>query len=397
MPGEARSYRRLLLDRQFGPFVGAALLSNIGNWFHVVTSVIVVHELTGSAFMVGLISFANFAAFLVLTPLAGVVTDRTSRRRVLVLAQSGSALAAAGLAITFLIGHGSAVGVLVASLLLGVGSVFSIPATLSVVPELVPPADHGAGLALNTISINVARMVGPVLGAFVLTQAGAGPAFAVNAASFAVYALVCRRLPIPAAVATTTRVDGRYRVALRAVRCNRELRAAFGCVVVVGVLLEPNTTLAPALAEAVGSSESLVGFVVGAFGAGALLGAPMAKRPRILCMPTARAGFAFAAGGTAAIMLAPHPAALLAGFGLLGAGYLAAVTALTTQIQVAVPIVLRGRVMALWSQLLLGVRPISSVVLGGLTDLASVRVASAALLVLAVVGWSLAGRPPRAL
>lgn len=395
MATESRSYRQLLLDRGFGPFIGAALLSNIGNWFHVVTSVIVVHELTGSAFMVGLISLANFAAFLVLTPLAGTVTDRFPRRHVLVSAQSGSALAAGGLAVVFLLGHDSAWAVLVASLLLGIGATFSLPATLSVVPELVPAADHGAGIALNTIAINVARVIGPVLGAVVLTNAGAGPAFAVNAGTFVVYALVCRRLPIPVSLGRSdARVDGRYRVALRAVRGDRALLAAFGCVVVVGVLLEPTTTLAPSLAVAVGVDESFVGFVVAAFGAGALLGAPMARRPRLLGMPVARAGFSLAATGTAVMTAAWHPGPLLVGFSLLGAGYLTAVTSLTTQIQVAVGDELRGRVMALWSQLLLGVRPLSSVSLGGAADLVSVRMAAASLVVLSLVGWWLAGHTP---
>lgn len=84
-----RSYHELLVDPRLGPFLGASMISNVGNWFHIVTSVIVVYELTGSAFVVGLISFSNFAAFLVLTPVAGSTTDRFPRREVLLVAQSG--------------------------------------------------------------------------------------------------------------------------------------------------------------------------------------------------------------------------------------------------------------------------------------------------------------------
>lgn len=382
---ESRGFGQLVRDRQFGPFLGAALLSNVGNWFHIVTSVIVVYELTGSATMVGLISFSNFAAFLFLTPLAGATADRFPRREVLLRAQSGSAIVAGALAVAFLSGHGSAAVVLGASLLLGIGSVFSIPATLTVVPELVRPADHAAAITLNTMSVNVARMIGPVLGAVVLAHYGAGLAFAVNSVTFLAYALVCRRLP-RADSTDVVSSDGRYRVVLRLVVGRADLRALFGCVLLVGVLLEPNTTLVPVLVETAGGSDAMVGWVVGCFGAGALLAAPLARRPTLAGVPVVRVGFLLAAGGMVVTSMATQPVLLLVGFGLLGAGYLTAISSLTTEIQQALDPTLRGRVMALWSQVLLGVRPISSLTLGVVTDVSTVRVASLLVAVAAAAG-----------
>lgn len=386
-PERPRSYRRLALDPRFGPFLGAALVSNVGNWFHVVTSVIVVYELTGSALVVGLISFSNFAAFLFLTPLAGTTTDRFPRREVLASAQAGSVIVAALLAAAFLTGRGSAVVVLAASLLLGVGSVFSIPATLSIVPELVGDRDHTVAITLNTMAINVARMIGPVAGAFVLAQAGAGVAFAVNSASFAVFALVCLWLPGAPRGSADRGGDRRYRAALSLVWRDPSLRMLFAGVLVVGVLLEPNTTLAAPVADVVGAPSAFVGWIVGAFGAGALLGGVPARRTVILGLPTSSAGFATAAVALVAIATARSAWLVLLGFAGLGAGYLAAISALTTAIQRRAPAAIRGRVMALWSQLLLGIRPVSSLVLGALTDLSSVRVATWLLVALAVLGW----------
>lgn len=290
--------------------------------------------------------------------------------------------------------------VLGASLLLGVGSVFSIPATLSVVPELVDESDLSVAITLNTMGINLARMVGPVVGALVLAGAGAGRAFAVNALSFLVFALVCRRLPTASRTETTDdptapTEDRRYRAALTLVWRDRTLRLLMLCVVVVGVLLEPNTTLAAPLADSVGAGESFVGTIVGAFGAGALLSGSLVRRTTVGGMPTASAGFLAAAVGLTAVSLATAPQVVLVGFALLGAGYLATISLLTTQIQLSAPQAVRGRVMALWSQLLLGVCPVSSLVLGGLTDLLWVQVATWSLVALCGVGWWLSARAHR--
>lgn len=241
----------------------------------------------------------------------------------------------------------------------------------------------------------------PSVGALVLTGAGAGPAFAVNALSFLVFALVCRRLPTASRTEATDddptapTDDRRYRAALTLVWRDRTLRLLMLCVVVVGVLLEPNTTLAAPLADSVGAGKAFVGTIVGAFGAGALLSGSLVRRTTVGGMPTASAGFLAAAVGLTTVSLATAPQVVLVGFALLGAGYLATISSLTTQIQLAAPQAVRGRVMALWSQLLLGVRPVSSLVLGGLTDLLWVQVATWSLVALCGVGWWLSARAHR--
>lgn len=385
-----RPYTRLARDRRFAPFVGAGLVSNVGNWFHVITSVIVVFDMTDSALMVGLVSFANFAAFLVLTPLAGSLTDRFAHRDVLLWAQVGSTLTAGLLGLAFILGNGSVSLVIVVSLLLGIGSAFSIPAMLSIVPDLVHRSDHGAAITMNAMAINVARLIGPVLGAAVLTASGPGAAFMMNALSFLVYALVVYRLPQRAHSSPVDRdPDGRYRVALKLVWSQPPLRRRFLGIAIVGVLLEPNTTLTAPLAASLGSPSGLVGPLVAAFGAGALLGAWPSRRTGLTRVPLGAVGFAVAAGSLAMVVLGRVPVLALIGFAGLGAGYLITISALTTEIQQAVPIGVRGRVMALWSQVLLGARPVTALVLGGIADSVNVQAALIVVALLAALGVGL--------
>ena len=152
-------------------------------------------------------------------------------------------------------------------------------------------------------------------------------------------------------------------------------------VAALGIALDPVTTLSPALVASLGASDELVGVFVAAFGGGAIVAGLANVHTRLngrFAFPGA-VGLGAACAGLAIAGVAPLVPVALFGYAVLGAGYLVAITDVTTRIQERVPERLRGRVMALWSWVLMGVRPAAAAASGALADAQSVGLALLAL------------------
>ncbi len=389
-----RGSSALLRDPTFGPFFAGNLVSNCGTWFQNVAAAVVVFNLTRSALLVGAVSVMQFLPSLVLAPWAGAVTDRVDRRRLLLASQLLSAAAAGGLAVwTALVGVEGLPGpwpVLAAALVIGVGYAFSVPAMQALVPALVPPRDLDAAIALNSVTFNVARAVGPALGAVALVALGPAAAFGVNTVSF--LALIVALIVIrPRAVERRTGGDGSVREGLRYVRADRTTLLLLIGVTGLGFGTDPVNTLSPPMAAALGGSDALVGWLVSAFGFGAAASAfgVRAVRRRVSLERLGPAGLALLAAGMVGFAASPGPVAAILSLAMSGVGFLLAITALTTRIQLRIEDSMRGRVMALWSVAFLGSRPVAALVNGGIGDLvgprAGVAVAAAITLAMAVV------------
>jgi MFS family permease len=380
----ARNPYALLGDRNFGPFVAANFVSNIGNWFHIIAAVLLIYELTQSAFMTGLVSIMTFGAFLLLSPLAGGVTDRFDRRRLLMVTQAGAGLFAGVLALwAWLTGASQVWPVLAITGLMGVAQVFSIPTMMALVPALVPEKDLSPAIALNTVGINVARALGPALAGVVTATADVSVAFAVNAASFfvlvaALAAVAPRRIEEAGEHERSAEPDGNLWAGARYVWRDRRLCLLLLGVASIGVAMDPTSTLTAPLASLFGGGEALVGWFVSAFGAGAVLASVVADRlGRVVPLVSSGAGgLALCSVALVALAASPTRVVALVAFGLLGAGYLLGITDITTEMQRRSPGRLRGRVMALWSQVLLGSRPVAAALTGGLADAASPRLSA---------------------
>lgn len=367
----------LLRERDYAPFVTANLVSNAGNWFHVIAAVLVVFEMTGSATMVGLVSAATFGIFLLLSPVAGWVTDRVDRRRLLISSQSFSAAAAAALAVWTAVGLPSHWPVIGLSAVIALGFVFGIPAMLALVPALVPPEDLAPAIALNTVAINLARVVGPAAGAMIVVRYGAAVAFAVNAASFvAIIAalLVVRPRPQLRAQEGERSIVGGIAFMWRD---RRSIVLLIG-VGAIGFAMDATSTLTPPIAAMLDAGEPLVGWLVSAFGLGAVATSFGHRRLSVRTRHVAPIGIALCGAGLGVVAVSVAPWMALGGFAILGSGYLLGITDLTTELQHRSPEELHGRIMAVWSQVLLGARPIAALATGGLADAWSPRAASAA-------------------
>jgi MFS family permease len=386
-PPLARSTVALLTDRTFGPYFFGNLASNIGTWFQQVTAAVVVFELTGSALVVGLVAVLQFLPSLLLAPWSGAAADRFDRRRLLLVAQTPAALAAAALAATTLtVGLDDfpyAWPVLAAAAVIGLAQAFSVPAMQALVPGLVPEADLAQAVALNSVTFNLARAVGPALGAVTLVALGPGVAFSVNAASYlALIAALSVIRSRPVARPARASVWGGF----RHLRADPVMGALLVGVAALGFGADPVITLAPALADGLlgpagtaAGRGALVGGLVSMFGVGAVLAmlAVPASRDRLGHRGTAIAGLCVLAAGMISVALAPSPPWAMGAMAIGGFGFLLAVTALTSLMHLRINEQIRGRMMALWGIAFLGSRPLAAFLDGLVADAFSPELAAA--------------------
>ena len=162
----------------------ATLASNIGTWMHDVGAGWLMTSLSPSPVMVALVQTATTLPIFLLALPAGALSDIVDRRRHLIAAQFFLATVAAVLGAMTLAGHTTAwtlVGLTFAS---GVGTALMLPAWASITPELVPRDQLQAAIALNSLGINVARAIGPAIAGVVVSTAGTGAVFVLNALSY---------------------------------------------------------------------------------------------------------------------------------------------------------------------------------------------------------------------
>jgi MFS family permease len=387
---EPRSIGRVLVDRNVWPYFGGNLLSNCGTWFQNIAQAILVFRLTGSVLAVGVVNFAQFIGVFALAPWAGAAADRFDRRRLLVVAQLGAvavtallaALTSAGLATTPLV-----IGL---ALILGLSTAFAIPALQALVPALVEPPDLPPAIALNSLTFNLARAIGPVAGAVVVARLGIAAAFGLNSLSYValIIGLVLIR-PRPVAM-RASRERPRLSESIKLVARDAQLGALLLTVAAISLTQDPVTTLTPAFAtEVLHRPDTLTGTLVGLFGAGSVLAAvtiagrryEIDRRLPIMCAVLAGAMAAFALSST----LPVAAIALVVG----GFAFLATNTAATTALQLGIEEEQRGRVMALWSVAFLGTRPFGSLIDGSVAHSAGLRAAGLVMAVPSLVAAAL--------
>jgi len=271
---------------------------------------------------------------------------------------------------------------------------FAIPAIQAMVPDLVDPEDLAPAMAMSSLTFNLARAVGPVLAAVVIKTLGIPWAFALNGLSFTalIVALsVIRPRPQQRVVGASTRL--RDSVAL--VRNDARLLAFFIAVTAVSLTVDPITTLTPGFStEIFHRSDTLTGYLVGAFGLGAVVAVRFIPRGN-LRLRTFSVTLAILATGMVAFGLSRSvPVALVALF-VAGLGYLMTVAGTTTAIQLEVDDEHRGRIMALWSIAFLGLRPVGALLDGFVGHAVGLRQAvllMAAPAIVVAIGLAIADR-----
>lgn len=394
----ARGWLRLLVDPLFGSYFLGRTLASAGVWIHSIVTAVLMYELTGSAFMVGLVSAAQFAPQILFAALTGAAADRGNRKRQAMLGRIVVAAGNCGLALwLWLVGENVATPwVIVASAgVVGVGFVTGGPAMHAMVPALVRPSEIGRAVTLSIAPITLARALGPAVGAWVALTAGPATALVLAAACNLAFVMVLLVLSVPQAAQDRDR-DTSMRAAVRYVRRDPAILLLLVGVASIGVSADPALTLAPALSDAQGYGTAHTGTFATAFGVGAgmaFLVIPVLRR-RLGVVQSASLGLVLIPTGLVILVFAREPWVAVVGFGLSGLGMTTALTGLSSHLQERLPEGLRGRIMALWSVGFLGSRPFAAAFNGAVADRLSV---SAAFGLVAVAGFIVAWvcRPAR--
>ena len=346
----------------------------IGTWVQSIAMMWLAYRLSGSTWFTGLVGFLNSAPYLFLSPFAGVLGDRMDRRRILqvvlalLLVQASLLAALSGLGVITMTQLGAL------ALFAGVANSFETPTRQSFYVQLLEDrADLPNAIALNSILMNGARLVGPSIGGLIVAAAGETVCFALNAASYlavlwALSRTVPVRVPPPRASSRPLAdlADGwRYAMGFPPIR-----RMLF-TLAVVSITIGPYTTLMPAIAvKTFNEGAALVGLFIGAVGLGAVGAAlSLARRPTVrglakwIGIAAVMAGIG--ASGFCFSRSVPLSAAFmaLAGFGMFMSG-----ATCNTIIQSVVDDDKRGRVMSYFTMFFIGSLPIGHLAAGWLAE-----------------------------
>lgn len=362
----AETFRSLQI-RNFRLFFGGQFISQVGNWMTLVTQTLLVFKLTGSGVALGLLAAAQFGPTLLIGPWAGLVADRSDKRRLLLVVQSAAMLQSFVLAALAFSGYPPVNAVYAVACLGGLAMAFDNPARRAFVVEMVSTEHVNNAVSLNSALMTASRVIGPALAGLVVHSVGFGWAFLGDGLSY-IAVLVGLWLMDPSQLrrsAPTPRAKGQVRAGLRYVRRVPDLWVPLVMMAVVGTLAFNFQVVFPLFAtRSLGGSDTTFTLLFSVVSVGSLVGAlATARRTSMSIRRVAVAALAF--GLSLALLAAAPSQAFAFPVGLLvGAASIAFLTASTAIVQIRSDPAMRGRVLALQSMVFLGSTPIGGPLLG---------------------------------
>lgn len=365
---------RALRHRNYRLFFGGQGISLIGTWMTRVATAWLVYRLTGSAFLLGLVSFASQIPILLLGPFAGVWVDRLNRRRVLVITQTLSMIESFALAVLALAGIINVPEIIALNLFQGAINAFDMPARQAFVIEMVDNSDDlGNAIALNSSLVNAARLIGPSIAGIVIALVGEGYCFLIDGISY--LAVIASLIAMVVAEQPHDRPRGNVLSELREgwnyVLGFQPISSILLLLALISLVGMPYTTLMPIFASKIlrGGAHTL-GFLMAAVGVGALTGAVrLAARPSVRglgrLIPMTAAGFGASLIAFSASHLQWLSMLLLV---VTGFCFMQQMAASNTILQTIVDDSKRGRVMSFYAMAFQGVAPFGSLIAGAVAS-----------------------------
>ena len=364
---------RALRHRNFQLFFSGQLVSLVGTWMQSVAQAWLIYRLTHSAWLLGLVGFAGQAPVFFLATAGGAVADRRARRDVLIATQASAMLLAFVLAALTLDGLVRPWHVFALAAALGVVNAFDMPARQAFVVEMVGKEDLANAIALNSSMFNGARILGPSVAGLLVAAVGEGWCFLVNGVSFlaVIVGLRLMRLPEPERRPLAGRPMAHAAEGFRFVSSTPPVRAILLLLGVVSVTAMPYAVLMPVFADAIlhGGPKSL-GILMGASGLGALGGALVLASRRSVAGLGRWVAIAAAAFGVLLVAFSLSRSLVLSTALLVptGAAMMVQMAASNTLVQTMVPDHLRGRVMAVYAMVFMGMAPLGALLAGALAS-----------------------------
>ena len=367
---------RSLRIRNFRLFFIGQGVSQVGNWLTLIAQSLLVLELTDSGVALGLLTAAQFGPVLLLGAWAGLVADRSDKRRLLMIVQSFAMAQSFLLAGLAFMDQPPLPAIYAVAALGGVAMAFDNPARRAFVVEMVPQEQVPNAVSLNSAIMTSSRIVGPALGGLLIATVGYGWAFAVDGLSY-VAVLVALGLMRTAELRPSEvaeRGKGQVREGLRYVRTVPALFIPLVMMSVVGALSFNFQVVMPLfVTRTFDGSPSTFTLLLSFVSLGSLVGALVsARRTEVDVNHVVLASAAF---GVAMVLMAAAPTLPFAfplGF-LVGVSSISFMTTSTAIVQMRAVPSMRGRVLALQAILFLGSTPIGGPILGVVCDLWGAR------------------------
>lgn len=362
---------RSFKHRPFRLFIIGQFISLTGTWMQGLAQAWLLYRLTQSAFMLGAASAALLLPSLVFSLYGGMLADRFSRQRLLIAAQTLAMVQAFVLAALTLGDVVEPWHVLALASMLGVVQALELPVRHSFLAALVPRADLANAIALNASLFHGSRLIGPALAGVLVVAIGEGWVFLVNGMSYIAVLAVLGSMRLPrAAEDKPPSVHGLF-AGFRYVRAHPPVRVALLLVAAVALFGSAGSVLLPVFAvEVYEMGANRLGMLMGAIGAGALVGALWLAGRRDLAGQERRTVIAAVTVGVGLTLFALSPSFLLALplLALVGYGITNVNAATNAYIQHTVPDNVRGRVMSLYAMALHGAVPLGSLAVGMAAD-----------------------------
>jgi MFS family permease len=358
------------------------LVSNLGTWMQFTALGYEVVHLAPTAHLgalyVGLIGASRAVPVLLLSPFAGVVADRFPRRRVLLATNLLSCALSLALAAVIAWGVATIVLLMILSGLLASTQSFDAPARQSWVPILVPREFVSNAIGLNSLAFNAPAVVGPPIAGLIIAGGGVSPCMFANAAlTLAVVVALIFMQPVPASSTRRDSVWSSIRDGIVFLARHPVLRWVVLLLVVTSLLVRPYNFLLPAYAAHVLYTDARgLGALMAATGAGAMGGAIFTAA----FVPERRSALwagaiLIVALGAIALGFATTMLPAIAVLGVMGLGTLTFLGSSNILLQTLAPDEMRGRVISVYSMIVLGLVPAGTLLLGFLASLFDLRVA----------------------
>ncbi len=349
-------------------------ISLIGSWMQNIALSWLVYRLTGSVFLLGLISFLGQIPTFILTPFSGVLTDRFSRLRIMIVTQVCYMIQAIILTMLVFSNVVEVWHLIALSIFAGIVTAFDVPARQSMVIDLIDsPEDLGNAIALNSAIFNGARLIGPAIAGVAIAAVGEGVCFATNAISYiaVIGALLQIRIPPKPVPPKHDKFRKSFTEGFHYTFHSVPIRRLILVLATLSLVCLPFVVLLPAYAREImkGGAKTL-GYLMSGMGAGALTAALyMASRKSVIGLWNLITLSASILGVSLLVVALSKalPVSIIALF-FGGMSLILTISSINTLLQTIADEDKRGRVMSFYAMALMGTTPIGSLIAGSLAS-----------------------------
>lgn len=367
--------------RNYRLFFSGQSVSLIGTWIQRIATPWLVYHLTGSVFLLGVVGFVGQIPTFLIAPFAGVMTDRWNKYQLLIATQVAAMIQALILAALYFSGKIQVWQIVMLNAFLGCVNAFDVPVRQSFVIQMVGrKEDLGNAIALNSLMVNGARLIGPTIAGMLIAFAGEGICYLLNGISYIfviVSLLMMKVAPVEIIKKNNPRIFREMKEGFVYTFSNPPLKSIILLLAVVSLMGMQYSVLMPVFAKEIlhGGSHTF-GFLMGATGLGAFIGAfYLASRKDAVglskMIPVAAAVFGI---GLIAFSFSYFLTVSLILMTVVGFGWMLQIAASNTVLQTIVDDDKRGRVMSLYTMAFMGSAPFGSFLAGWTATLIGVKI-----------------------